>query len=991
MLNRVWESVLMDFKPPDRFLDKAEQAVRSIKDVRDRSEKLFLQQLRFDLGWQQTATGLTPANLFRMAMKDRHLKLCRIVATELQKPEGGLRVGDWMLRRVPGIGDSGHVAMLASADLLTPSLLAFEGISGEGCKPGYYGLVIEGGVFPHTREEPFARRFLDARGRVPANTVILRPELEESNPYGHAEDLPTEGGGDPAGSGPDSLDSDGPSTETALIRVEDAVDYDPAQSAGNRNDKLAQVWPRSDRLLRLLTERKPPDRADRFFLGAELTRQLPTLFIYGQVKRFMALRKEHATPSETITLYTLLFPGEARDNTGIKDLNDKVLGDWWNAQYIARRNNAINEIFNADGFLVAGGNYKTAYILTFEKTRKDFAAKLSLLDNKLQEQLLIVLQQAEDDKDTKEEYREEIRKTRKKVSKKGYRFDIFFGIRALIPMRAALQNTYLLVTEALKGAGLARYVAKANTLSRAGRDIAAMPRIKPDSRNLDPRGKEYDWNVYLAVSNHAEKIKDMVLKGEIPAGTMELNAIYVDTVWTFAFIPIKNLYWGNPDVIRDVRKKKLEPPPLTAGGSGVFRIQKDLLELWLVILNMLDYVKQFVSSEFDNNLLGYHDRALELYLQVTRRDSQIDWDELDYVYRHDVQLKDPIAVNGTASEFQFYCTVSNYQQRIFFSMDIRDLGVELMLDYEDSNREIGYRKYSDLDLMQETFRSSDPTDERRRFTYNTTVAIFRRYYNQLKKNIGPIFQGALDAFGPGVDDKLGSFAESVQIMLGGDEVYVATHPLFAMYVPLIIAELTQAPHDQDRTIDMRASVAFSRAEQTDAANQRSKTQLAHQEALKLAGLGTGLLKPFERTHRRIERLIDMIEANPKKQVRAAGYRKKLASLPLRAAFARLKRGSPKQLSKGDFARLYAALAAGDLAEAEKTDFELVDFSGIVVNSEKLVIDASALEQKIRNDVGSDNRRLPLPPIFRVPKWLLDLIKPKKPKDANAQGQGSGGP
>ena len=55
---------------------------------------------------------------------------------------------------------------------------------------------------------------------------------------------------------------------------------------------------------------------------------------------------------------------------------------------------------------------------------------------------------------------------------------------------------------------------------------------------------------------------------------------------------------------------------------------------------------------------------------------------------------------------------------------------------------------------------------------------------------------------------MGSFHESVQIMLGGDEVYVATHPLFAQYVPAIIAEVTQAPYDQDLTVDMRAAVAF---------------------------------------------------------------------------------------------------------------------------------------------------------------------------------------
>jgi hypothetical protein len=564
-----------------------------------------------------------------------------------KQPEDALRAGDWMLRAAPGTGDIGHVAILASADLLTPSLLSYEGITAEGRQPGYYGLVIEGGAFPHIRDDPFARRFLDARGRVPANTVILRPALREPDSYGYQGDLSTEASLDVAESAADPVDSDGRSAETALMRFEDAVDCNPAQSAGNRNDKLAKVWIRSDHLLKLLTERKPPDGLERFFLKAYLTRQLPTVDIYGQMTGFLALIKNHTASSKTIALYVLLFPGEARDNTGIKDLNDKVLGDWWNAQYIDRRNDAIDRIFKADGFTVAGGNYKTAFILAFEKTRKDFVAKLALLDQALQAHLLDILQQAEDDPYTSEEHKDEIRKTRKKVSKKGYRFDIFFGLRTLAPAGDALTNTYLLVTEALKGAALARYVAKANTLSRAAKEIAALPGIKPDPKNLDPRGKEYDWNVYLGVSNLAEKIKAMVLQGNIPAGVMELNPIYVDTVWTFTFIPIKTLYWGNPDVIRDVRKKKLEPPPLKAGGSGVFGIQKDILELWLVILNMLDYVKQFISAEFDNKLQRYHDKALEVYQQVDAPGAPIDWDKLDYVFRHDVQQDNTIAVNGT--------------------------------------------------------------------------------------------------------------------------------------------------------------------------------------------------------------------------------------------------------------------------------------------------------------------------------------------------------
>jgi len=39
----------------------------------------------------------------------------------------------------------------------------------------------------------------------------------------------------------------------------------------------------------------------------------------------------------------------------------------------------------------------------------------------------------------------------------------------------------------------------------------------------------------------------MVLKGQLPSMTLELNQIYVDTVWTLCFVEYKNLFWGNAD------------------------------------------------------------------------------------------------------------------------------------------------------------------------------------------------------------------------------------------------------------------------------------------------------------------------------------------------------------------------------------------------------------------------------------------------------------
>ncbi|OQW33439.1 MAG: hypothetical protein A4E19_03300 [Nitrospira sp. SG-bin1] len=171
---------LMNSNTPDSFLDQAELALQTSHSDRRASETSFLQQLLRELGVLKLASDLTPAGLFRAAINDGPLMqrvkgLLKVVALPSKRPEDVLQAGDLMLRVVPGTGDVGHVSVLASDDLLTQSVLISEDIEAESAQHGFYGLVIEGGAFPHSRGEPFARRLLDNRGRVPPHTVILRP------------------------------------------------------------------------------------------------------------------------------------------------------------------------------------------------------------------------------------------------------------------------------------------------------------------------------------------------------------------------------------------------------------------------------------------------------------------------------------------------------------------------------------------------------------------------------------------------------------------------------------------------------------------------------------------------------------------------------------------------------------------------------------------------------------------------------------------------
>ncbi len=174
----LYEGALMNSDAADSILDRVERALRSSPGGREESERRFLERL---LGGDLPSGLSSPADLFRAVLRARPWmpsERLEVIALPSQRPRDSVRAGDWIVRATLGTGDVGHIAVLASEGLLTQSMLASEGIAAESSQPGYYGTVIEGGAYPHSRRDPFARRFLDSSGRVPPHTVILRPRFD---------------------------------------------------------------------------------------------------------------------------------------------------------------------------------------------------------------------------------------------------------------------------------------------------------------------------------------------------------------------------------------------------------------------------------------------------------------------------------------------------------------------------------------------------------------------------------------------------------------------------------------------------------------------------------------------------------------------------------------------------------------------------------------------------------------------------------------------
>jgi hypothetical protein len=236
------EAVVMDLRSQNRFLDRADCPLSGASSGRHQSETSFLRGLLRELATGAPVADLSPAELFRASLSDESpisnaRDLLRVLGRPSQRPDDALRPGDWLIRAVPGTGDVGHVSVLTSGDLLTPSALASEGIAAESTRPGYYGLVIESGAFPHRRSRPFARRVLDSRGRVPPHTLVLRPHCPNSGPL---TDSPLEEPEPDVGRAVDVQETS-PELDVALSDLRTALDTPAPHNSTIRRDAVVEV------------------------------------------------------------------------------------------------------------------------------------------------------------------------------------------------------------------------------------------------------------------------------------------------------------------------------------------------------------------------------------------------------------------------------------------------------------------------------------------------------------------------------------------------------------------------------------------------------------------------------------------------------------------------------------------------------------------------------------------------------------------------------
>jgi hypothetical protein len=212
----------------------------------------------------------------RSALTEQLGQYFEIVALPKESIGTGPRSGDVMIRRAEG--ESAHVSVIASGELNNREGVAAEGLRPESLQPGQYVQVIEGGAFPHEREDRFARQLTDSAGRLLNDILILRlatpppvpPTVINVQPAAKAVDEP----------GSDSAAEDADTTDIILANASREISLQGIASGTLGRlppDFLAAILTRGDTDAAALTDRvfwqAHPEMAGRTLAGDDPKQQ----------------------------------------------------------------------------------------------------------------------------------------------------------------------------------------------------------------------------------------------------------------------------------------------------------------------------------------------------------------------------------------------------------------------------------------------------------------------------------------------------------------------------------------------------------------------------------------------------------------------------------------------------------------------------------------------------------------------------------------------
>lgn len=345
--------------------------------------------------------------------------------------------------------------------------------------------------------------------------------------------------------------------------------------------------------------------------------------------------------------------------------------------------------------------------------------------------------------------------------------------------------------------------------------VGAARMFRPDSVNY---GGEYSEANTLEELNSIKKLRDVIIATGNSITDKDGNEFIV-----FLPLPVEGtetVYTFNRDLLRDVRKGKFKPK------SG----QEDLLKqisVYTKKLNILDFVKPFIYEE---GLVKVQADTVEAQglAKDLKTGKQLDKEKLKKMLDSDERAP------AFTSRMEFDRRAISMAKAAYISMDVLDLGVDLLSEYQQEIEMINNDpSLSDTERMDRfklaSLRAGDKTTQR-----------LRDFWEGVEKVC--------------VDKKLGEGL--ITGLVGGDELTLAVEigngP--GQMTEAQVRDLIFALKNKTNSRVIQTVVAHS---QRDNSGETDKTVLAeaHVEAMNRSAEGAAILKNMEEIARKLSRLL----------------------------------------------------------------------------------------------------------------------------------------
>ncbi len=300
----------------------------------------------------------------------------------------------------------------------------------------------------------------------------------------------------------------------------------------------------------------------------------------------------------------------------------------------------------------------------------------------------------------------------------------------------------------------------------------------------------------------------------------------------------KQTYILNRDLLRDVRKGKIK----------VDSSQQPLLDKIIVYikkLNILDVIKPFVKEEIDE----VEQRAIKSKILGDKMRNGSELEDSERASLAQELYSDERAKNFT-SKMEFDRRAIGMKNAVYISMDVKDLGVDLLLEYETVLQNIAGIEGADKKFNSFKEASLSAGDE--------TTRKLRAFWKSVQSVCGEF----------GLQGKDNLFTAHV----GGDELTLAFEigdgvgKIKSEQVQNLLLALKRATNS--RVIETR--ISESEKHVMEGSDNRQKTE-AHLRAIKKAEAGTDIIKNIEAIARKL--------TNSLKQGKQQEVSEKLSRLP----------------------------------------------------------------------------------------------------------------